>query len=256
MFGWLKSSPSSSASKRIVEVGWIIDTQKAGFIWASPGPITRHESDLKHAKSVGYCPAVIDYEARFFEVTCPFDIEIRFITGPDGRPGIMPLGGDMSSIRASHLNEMLSIMPPKEWRHPSRPVLQFRTPYLCVTDETVYITQMPPVCHYANPPWPGILLGGRFPLRDWPRHLMWAFEWHDINKPLIIKRGEPWFYLRFETEDPSRPVRLIEAEMTPALVEHISGMKAVTNYVKQTYSLFNAARARRPKTLLTPKNRG
>ena len=71
----------------------------------------------------------------------------------------------------------------------------------------------------------------------------------------MIKRGDPWFYVRFETHDPTRPVRLIEAEMTPQLKEYMGGLSAVTNYVNRTFSLFDTAKARRPKTLLVPKKR-
>src|SRR5215213_2111521 len=85
--------------------------------------------------------------------------------------------------------------------------------------------------------------------------LMWAFEWHDPKQDLVLKRGEPWFYVRFETEDPSRPVKLVEAERTPEVKEYLGGLSAVANYVNRTFSLFSTARERRPKTLLTPKRR-
>ena len=84
---------------------------------------------------------------------------------------------------------------------------------------------------------------------------MWAFEWYDMTTPLVIKRGEPWFYLNFETNDITRRVRLIEADMTPALSEYLSGLMGVTNYVSRTYSLFRTAEERRPKVLLAPKQR-
>jgi len=150
---------------------------------------------------------------------------------------------------------MLSLVSPNEWRHPNRPVLQIMTPYLFVADEVVYMTQLPPFCHFRATPWPGLLIGGRFPIHIWPRALMWAFEWHEPSKDLVVRRGEPWFYLRFETEDPSRPVRLVEAQMTPELQEYSSGALAVTNYVNRTFSLFNTARERRPERLLVPKER-
>jgi hypothetical protein len=119
----------------------------------------------------------------------------------------------------------------------------------------VYMSQLPPFCHNFRTPLPGIMIDGRMPIHIWPRPLMWAFEWHDTNKPLVLKRGEPWFYLHFETNDPTRRVRVIEAEMTPALSEYLSGLTGVTNYVNRTYSLFRVAEERRPKKLLSPKQR-
>jgi hypothetical protein len=84
---------------------------------------------------------------------------------------------------------------------------------------------------------------------------MWAFEWYDTKKDIVIKRGDPWFYARFEAEEPSRPVRLIEAEKTPELENYINSISGVTNYVNRTYSLFDLARKRRPKRLLVPRSR-
>jgi hypothetical protein len=99
------------------------------------------------------------------------------------------------------------------------------------------------------------MIGGRFPIHVWPRELVWAFEWHDTSQDLIIRRGDPWFYLNFETEDPSRHVRLVEAQMTGPLRDYTNGMRGVTNYVGRTFSLFATARTRRPRTLLTPRAR-
>jgi hypothetical protein len=99
------------------------------------------------------------------------------------------------------------------------------------------------------------MIGGRFPIHIWPRALMWAFEWYDAKQDLVLRRGEPWFYVRFESQDPSRPVRLVEAEMTPQLKEFLKGVTSVTNYMNRTFSLFATARARRPKRLLVYKQR-
>jgi hypothetical protein len=102
-------------------------------------------------------------------------------------------------------------------------------------------------------PWPGLMIGGRFPIDVWPRHLMWAFEWHDLDRELVLTRGAPWFYAMFETADPSRHVRLVEAERTAELKAYMAGLKGVTNYVNRTFSLFATARARRPRKLLVRK---
>lgn len=37
---------------------------------------------------------------------------------------------------------------------------------------------------------------------------MWAFEWIDTTKPLILKRGKPLFYVQFETQPQDRAVQL------------------------------------------------
>jgi hypothetical protein len=241
---------------RTAEVGWVLETNKAGFIWDGPRKLSLDHPGSKHAKALNYCPAVVDHEARLVEVPCPIDLNLRF-SWPDKSkpPDLINAAGDQSTVRPKHLREMIALVSPKEWRHPNRPVLQVITPYLFIADEVVYMTQLPPFSHYRSTPWPGLLIGGRFPIHIWPRALMWAFEWHEPSKDLVLRRGEPWFYVRFETEDPSRPVRLVEAQMTPELKEYAAGASAVTNYVNRTFSLFNTARERRPEKLLVPKRR-
>lgn len=253
MFSFCKKK-EEAAPARVVDVGWILDTEKAGFIWEAPRKLSRPTGKATHAKGVSFCPAVNDHEARIFEVPCPIDIALRYTTNGE-EPGLINLAGDQSSIRPKHLNQMFVIVNKKEWRDPNRPILQFMTPYTFLADEPVFINQHPPFYHYPQNPWPGLLIGGRFPIDVWPRGLVWAFEWYDTSKDLIIKRGEPWFYASFETQDPSRRIRLIEAENTPQLQEYMNGIKGVTNYVSRTFSLFSTAKERRPKTLLVPKQR-
>lgn len=251
----LLGSGAAPDRRRVVEVGWLLQTQKAGFIWEAPRQFTRLDPAPQHAKSVQMCPAVLDFEARTFEVPCPLDLHLRFKFDERGQPQLINAAGANSAIRSRHLREMVAVMNRAEWRHPDRPVLQLVTPYTFVADEPVYMTQTPPYLAWRDPPLPGVMIGGRVPVHVWPRQLMWAFEWMDPGRDLVLRRGEPWFYVRFETEDPSRQVRLVEAELTAELREYLDGMASVTNYVKRTFSLFDTARERRPAKLLVKKQR-
>ena len=104
-----------------------------------------------------------------------------------------------------------------EWRYKDRPTIQLSLPYIFIADEPVYLTQLAPFMHYSRQPMPGTIFGGRFPVNIWPRPLQWAFEWHDLQKPLILKRGEPLFYVLFETTPQERAVQVVEAQDTPEL---------------------------------------
>ena len=84
---------------------------------------------------------------------------------------------------------------------------------------------------------------------------MWAFEWHDPTKPIKIKRGDPLFYANFETLPQDRSVVVSEAEVTPELTDYMELISGAVNYVNQTFSLFEAAEARRPSTLVKPIKR-
>ena len=140
-----------------------------------------------------------------------------------------------------------------EWRYPDRPTFQLKLPYVLVADEPVYMSQIAPFMHFANPAWPGTIFGGRFPIDIWPRPLMWAFEWHDIEAPLVIKRGEPLFYVHFESRNPVRPIQLVEVDATEDLKTYLSHISGAVNYVDQTFSLFEEAARARPESLIVEK---
>ena len=246
---WFRAVPRS----RVVDIGWTLRHAKASFIWEQPRTVLSKGPRPTHAKVVSLCPAVLDHESRLIEITCPIDARIRFQRDAQGRPVLENALGDASPIRSNHLGQMVRLVSEKEWRHPQRPIIQIITPYLFLADEPVWLTQLPPLHAYLPAPWPGLLIGGRYPIDVWPRTLMWAFEWHDPAKDLVLKRGEPWFAVRFETMDPSRKTRLIKTKLTPMLEDYIQGLEGVSNYVRGTFSLFDVARRRRPKTLLAPE---
>jgi len=223
------------------------------MIWDSPKPVRTETVKNPIAKSVTQCPAVLDFDRRYFVITSPIDIHLRLST-KDGELGITNMLFDKSPIRPEALAQLIVFQPQAEWRHPQRPVLQMMTSYVFVSDDPIYVNQYPPFLDYIPASSrPGVQINGRFPIDIWPRSLQWAFEWHDMSKDLIIKRGEPLFYVGFEGSDPTASVRLIEAKRTPELLGYIDSITGVTEYVSQTYSLFKNARERRPARLLYPK---
>jgi len=248
-----KSCPSAHALGRFVDVGWILDTDHAKFMWQAPQRVRRPRIPHAHSKSLAHCPAVHDSDGRLFEITCPFDLHLGLVRDAEGMIRIKNLLGEQSSVRPKHLSELVKLVNPREWAHPERPVIQIVTPYVVVADEPVYVNQLPPFGFWKPEPLPGIMVTGRFPTDIWPRHLMWAFEWYATDRPLKLSRGEPWWYLRFDHYDPSRSIRMVPAEMTSELREYMAGIKGVTNYVSQTFELFKTAKARRPPILLVRK---
>jgi hypothetical protein len=247
-------APASEAPEpgqsRAYTVGWLLNTESASVIWDTPRPV-RIESQSSDARSVGQCPSVLDFDRRHFVINCPIDVHLRLNLTAGGMD-ITNVLAEKSPIRSDALQRWIVFQPRHEWRHPQRPVLQMLTAYVFVSDDPVYINQSPPILHYT-PDRPGIQISGRFPIDVWPRALQWAFEWHDTTKDLILRRGEPLFYVRFEGPDPAAPVRLVEARKTPELESYMASITGVTEFVGQTYSLFKTARERRPAKLLFPK---
>lgn len=243
----------ANGDKRDAQVGWLVQTPEAAFIWAAPRLVRRGDAPTRNAKSVTRCPAVIDHESRLFEIPCPFDLSLRYGMSENGDPALFDASGEQASINPAILSQVVALAPREQWRHSDRPILQILTPYRFLSDDPVFITQLPPFLQFRDPSWPGVFVGGRFPIHIWPRKLNWGFEWYDTKRDLTLTRGEPWFYIRFEGPEASRPVRLVEAELTPAVTEYLAGIDGVVKYVNRTFSLFQVARDRRPRKLLEPR---
>jgi len=241
--------PSGGRNGR-ARVGWFILPQEAGFIWAPPRPVTTQTGPANSAKSVNLCPAVLDHEARLFEIPCPVDLELTLQRDQYGNLGPVATKGNQSPVNDIGWSKLLSMTPPQHWRNPNKPLLQVITPYRFLSDELVYMNQLPAFLNFEANSLPGLLIGGRFPIDAWPRPLMWAFEWHDTNAPLSIRRGEPWFYLKFESPSPASKVRLFQAQVTPELEKFSANVDSVTNYVNKTFSLIPFAREQKPADLL------
>jgi hypothetical protein len=244
---------AASLPRSSVQVGWLFNDDKSSVIFDAPERLKSVDVNRRHAKSAARCPAVIALESRYFLIRCPFDISLQFTRSVEGEPKLVNMLGNSSPMRPKGLSHYIILTPEREWRYPDRPTLQIKLPYVFISDAPVYLSQLPPFLHMLNDPWPGTLFGGRFPINIWPRPLMWAFEWHQASKPLILKRGDPWFYINFETEPADRAVQLIQAERTPQLKSYMDSISESVVYVNQTFGLFKTAASRRPKKLLEPR---
>ncbi len=238
-----------------ITVGWLLTKEKGGVLYDPPERVSFRDVNRAHGKSASRCPAVLNLESRYFMVRCPVDLNIGFGRDKEGKARLINRAGIASSARASRIGEMLTMVNEAEWRYKDRPTIQLNLPYVFIADEPVYITQLEAFAHYRRTPLPGTIFGGRFPINIWPRPLMWAFEWHETDKDIVLKRGDPLFYCQFEGVGPERPVQMVEAERTPETLSYIEHISGAANYVNQTFSLFKAAEAARPALLVTPKPR-
>ncbi|PIB25823.1 hypothetical protein BFP76_12525 [Amylibacter kogurei] len=252
---WFKDTEQTPARAGTMQVGWMLTNPTSGVVFYPPERVRSPEMNKQHAKSASRCPAIINMESRYFLIRVPFDMHLRLTRDKDGKVGLRNMASDASPVRPKFLSKHLSVTAEKEWRYKDRPTIQVSLPYLFIADEPTYMTQLDAFMHYRKSPLPGTIFGGRFPIHVWPRPLMWAFEWHDVQQDLVLKRGDPWFCVQFETTPQERPVSMIEAEETPALKEYLEHISAAVNYVNQTFSLFKQAEKSRPKVLLSPKKR-
>lgn len=235
-----------------IQVGWFLTEEKASILFEPPYRM-RSKFQQKHAKSASRCPAVLQLESRYFVINCPFDFHLRFERDKTGNPTLVNVLGDTSPVRGNKLRELFTLVNENEWRTPNVPIIQLKLPYCFIADEVVYITQLDAFGHYRREPLPGTIFGGRFPIHIWPRPLMWAFEWHDTSKDLILKRGEPLFYCQFDGFDPARSIKMVKAEKTPELIQYMEQISGVVNYVNQTFSLLKDLEMLRPKSFLNKR---
>ncbi|WP_225030261.1 hypothetical protein [Xinfangfangia pollutisoli] len=247
--------PEDGPGSGPILVGWFRTSDKNAVLYDPPERVSFRQTNRAHAKSAARCPGVIQLESRYFMVKCPFDLHIGFTRDDKGKAVLVNRAGAASPIRSNKIGDVLTLVNETEWRYPDRPTLQMILPYCFIADEMVYITQLSAFMHYRKDPLPGTIFGGRFPVSVWPRPLMWAFEWHEPEKDIVLRRGEPLFYCQFEGMDPSRPVQVVEAERTAELAAYMEAIGGAVNYVNQTFGLFKAAEALRPKKLLTVKPR-
>lgn len=247
--------PETGNASGPVTVGWFRATDKGAVLYDPPMRLQSRDAARSHAKSASRCPAVVQMESRYFSVPCPFDLHIGFGRDAKGKAVLVNRAGVASPIRNNKLNEVLVMVSEAEWRYPDRPTIQMVLPYVFIADEPVWMTQLGAFAHYRKDPLPGTLFGGRFPISLWPRPIMWAFEWHEPEKDIVLRRGEPLFYCQFEGTSPDRPVQLVEAVRTAELQSYMEAVSGAVNYVSQTFSLFRAAEEMRPKKLLVLKDR-
>ena len=236
----------------LVRVGWLLEENRPGnFIYSTPKAVTLSRNKPPSHMAVQSCPAVNELERRYFEVDSPFDLRLRcekkeeefeIYAVPDG-----------TRVDDDLIKQNLNLMPRNTWRNQNNPVIQIDCPYAFISDDNVYLTQLPPFLNFNSNYWPGNIIAGRFNITNWPRTLSWAFEWHDFSKDLILKRNTPWFYVYFESENPKDGFKLIEAEYTDELKKFKHSMTETTRYISNTFSLFKTAKVRRPKKLLVEK---
>ncbi len=247
--------PEDEGQSGAVKVGWLASGKTPSVLFDPPERLRMVEANRDHAKSASRCPAVINMESRYFAIKSPYDFNLGFKRNKEGKPELVNLAGTKSPIRGNKLGQVFHMTPEREWRYKDRPTIQLSMPYTFISDEPVFITQLDAFLHYRKTPLPGTIFGGRFPIHNWPRGLMWAFEWHDIKKPLVVNRGDPLFYVMFEAIRPERPIQLFEADETPELKEYIQAIAGAVNYVDKTFSMFKSAERIRPEKLLKPKKR-
>lgn len=202
------------------------------------------------------CPAIGDLSRFYYVIRSPFTLSLRcthLVPGKEFRYNVVPIEGE-KIIGLNGLQKALHVLPPDVWENPDWPTLQLHLPYVFVSDESVILEQVPAFACPRTAQRPLVLYAGRFPIDIWPRHLNYSFQWLEPGRDILVRRGDPLFYVRFYPETRDRGVRLVETERTRELESFIAAIRDVTESASQTYSLFPRAAEMRPPRLVVPKD--
>jgi hypothetical protein len=80
------------------------------------------------------------------------------------------------------------------------------------SEESLIMTSMP--AHYHRPVIDGYYVGGSMDIGKWFRPIEGAIQLHENVNTVLIKRNDPIFYVKFETDE---PIQLKRFYMTPEI---------------------------------------
>ncbi len=220
----------------IVDIGWINTWPQAAFAFPRP----RLLDDDRLPTSL---------RGRMVELYSPIDAVLRY--APNSPQGCVLVEG--SGLRQAGFEGLVTSFAEGARRRADVSVVQIALNTVFVTDEHCTVSLMPAFLADGPRHWPGPLVAGRFPFRDWPRPLNLAIEWEDTDRDWVLKRGEPVAYVSFDLPDPYAKVRLVEASATPALSRHRRAIDGVATIGRDVRPMIERAGHHRPARLLEPK---
>jgi len=232
-------------------VGWLLAEDLASVVFFPP---ERLDWPTTRTGGATDCPAISDLARHYYVVRSPVTLSLRctrFTPGKEFFYDVPEVEGE-KVLAGRSLQRLLTVTPPAIWENPDHPTLQLNLPYVFVSDESVFVEQLPA---FFTSQLPVLLYGGRFPIDVWPRQLNFSFQWVDLQRDLLIRRGEPLFYVRFYPTERDRKVQLVEAERTRELEQFMASVRGVTGLVDKTFGLFQRAAELRPPVLVVPKQR-
>jgi hypothetical protein len=160
-------------------------------MYFAPEPVFKIVSDERNKKSEFLkCPAFHDFYKNCFLIKSPLDLKITI----DKQNG-------PRYITCHNYNQQFydTFIAPR-MENEDFPALSIMFPYLFFSNESLNIEQFHPFMHNSDLLNNVRVISGKFDISKWIRPIDYAFEIIDESKPIIIKRGDPLYYIRFSTE--------------------------------------------------------
>jgi hypothetical protein len=158
-----------------------------------PEPVLKIISDDRNKKSIFLkCPAFQDFYKNTFLIRSPTDLHISLKRNLHT--------GDLEVTEHLHDQRFFDEYFTIRFENLDFPVLSLEFPHVFYSDESINIEQTAADMHNNEFLNNITVINGKFDISKWIRPINFAFEIIDENKPLIIKKGDPLYYIKFLTE--------------------------------------------------------
>jgi hypothetical protein len=216
-------------------VGCCSTAFEAGAAFEFPSKFTPEKDSSKKGRGYLSCPSVRSYFENIFQVKSPFSLQLRLTKSSEGY-SFQPVY-PFTTLSESKFLEFLIIEPVDSWRNSYIPAIQFPSPYVFFTDVPATIEQFTPtLANSSSMNWR--VIPGKFNIYDWQRPLNWAIEWDTRQGDLIIRTGEPLYFVKFtELSSNSNEVELVNEPLTEIIQERLRLSRGITGIRKSTLPL-------------------
>ena len=232
-----------------MRVGWCRTAQESSAILPDPTPVQLEQDASPSRRNFQSCPAVKSTLRGFHSINSPFALRLRAeLRGRAIR--FIPVY-PFTSLSEATLREIFRLEPRDSWRRDDAPIIQIPSPYMFIADEPAELEQSSPIlAKTSSLNWR--LIPGKFDIYSWQRPLNWAFEWDISCGDLIVRMGEPLYYLRFWNAQGAvaKDLELFEIPYSDELQKMVRAIAGVTAFRRGTADLIKRTGERRSKKLL------
>jgi len=159
--------------------------QALELAYFDPEPLLPEISKIRNSRYVK-CPAFLEYYKNTYLIRSPIDMTITY---NKGQLTIYPQTQKFYDAYVIHRGHQIKETDPF--------LMSLNIQYLFIADKDCVVEQIPAMFHDISTKLR--LISGTFNIHKWFRPTDFAFEFINENEPIVIKRGDPLFYVKFKT---------------------------------------------------------
>ncbi len=203
--------------------------QLEDVIFFEPEPVIDYLSTSRKGTKILKCPAFLDYYKNTYLIKAPIDLTFKISGSHIDCQNLYPQDYLKKIFSNRHQPENLYSTVSLAWY------------YMFYSNKSVMIEVIPPVWHKNKLQNNINIIGATFDISKWYRPLEFAFEIIDDTQLIVIKRGDPLYYVKFNTLD---KIKLDRQESTKKIEELIIMCTQLKNYIpnnsmRKNYSLMH-----------------